>query len=101
MQRVTVEFGYVGPHPQSVTVPAGAIYADVRVIGGHGGAAEAGTCCVYVGGDGAQISGRLPVTGGEVLQLNVAQCRHGHGVNNRRAHLGARTNTRPLSPITI
>jgi hypothetical protein len=68
----TVEFGYVGPHPQPVTVPSGATYADVRVIGGHGGAATAGTCCVYVGGDGAQISGRLPVHGGEVLQVNVA-----------------------------
>jgi hypothetical protein len=69
----TVEFGYVGPHSQSVTVPAGAAYADVRVIGGHGGAANAGDCCNYVGGDGAQISGRLPVYGGEVLELNVAQ----------------------------
>jgi hypothetical protein len=68
----TVEFGYAGPYPQSVTVPSGAAYADVRVIGGHGGAATAGTCCVYAGGDGAQISGRLPVYGGEVLELNVA-----------------------------
>jgi len=68
----TVEFGYVGPRSQPVTVPSGVVYADVRVIGGHGGAATAGTCCVYAGGDGAQISGRLPVYGGEVLQLYVA-----------------------------
>jgi hypothetical protein len=68
----TVEFGYVGAHPQPVTVPSGATYADVRVIGGHGGAATAGTCCVYVGGDGAQITGRLSVHGGEVLEVYVA-----------------------------
>ena len=68
----TVDFGYVGPHPQPVTVPAGVVYADVRVIGGHGGAATAGTCCVYVGGDGAQISGRLHVYGGEAMEVSVA-----------------------------
>ena len=35
--QVTLEFGYVGPHEQYVTVPAGVHLADVRIVGGHGG----------------------------------------------------------------
>jgi hypothetical protein len=73
---VTVEFGYVGPHAQEVTVPAGTHFAEVRVIGGHGG--STGRSSQFVtGGDGAQVSGDLPVYPGQVLQLFVA----GHGRN--------------------
>jgi hypothetical protein len=67
----TVTFGYVGPMGQNVTVPAGVTYADVRVIGGHGGS-TGGTSNFVVGGDGAQVSGLLPVYPGQVLTLYVA-----------------------------
>jgi hypothetical protein len=81
---VTVEFGYVGPHVQHVTVPAGVHAAEVRVIGGHGGS-TGGTAEFVTGGDGAQITGRLPVFPGQVLSLYVA----GHGHNNDRGVPGA------------
>jgi hypothetical protein len=67
----TVTFGYVGPMGQNVTVPAGVTYADVRVIGGHGGS-TGGTSEFVEGGDGAQVSGLLPVYPGLVLTLYVA-----------------------------
>jgi hypothetical protein len=67
----TLEFGYVGPHPQEVTVPAGVHFAELRVIGGHGGG-TGGSAEFVEGGDGAQVSGRLPVSPGQLLTLMVA-----------------------------
>ena len=35
---MTLEFGDAGPHEQlPTTVPAGLNWADVRIVGGHGG----------------------------------------------------------------
>ena len=62
-------FGYTGG-PQQATVPEGANAAQVKVLGGHGGWAYA-TGGRQNGGDGAQVTGRLAVTPGQVLTLNV------------------------------
>jgi hypothetical protein len=68
---LTETFGYVGPVAQTVTVPAGASLAEVRVIGGKGGGTRTAEYSV-TGGDGAQVSGRIAVTPGQVLRLQVA-----------------------------
>jgi hypothetical protein len=71
---LTETFGYVGPVAQAVIVPAGASAAEVRVVGGKGGTTETSGRST-TGGDGAQVSGRIAVTPGQVLTLKVA----GHG----------------------
>jgi hypothetical protein len=76
---VALEFGYVGPHMQSVTVPSGVTYAQVRVIGGHGGATNRLIPTREIeGGDGAEVSGAFPVASGQQLYLYVA----GSGANS-------------------
>jgi hypothetical protein len=57
-------FYYSGSY-QKVTVPAGVNAAMVKVVGGHGGDAD------DVGGDGAQVSARVPVTSGQLLYVYV------------------------------
>jgi Glycine rich protein len=69
-------FVYIGDVSQSVVVPSGAEFADVRAIGGQGGgtvqhADKSGT--YYNGGDGAQVSGEFAVKRGEVVTVKVAQ----------------------------
>jgi hypothetical protein len=68
---VTETFGYVGPHAQQTIVPEGASVAHVRVVGGMGGSSDFNGEYV-TGGDGAQVSGPIAVTAGEVLTLKVA-----------------------------
>jgi hypothetical protein len=67
----TATYHYRGAVLQTVIVPAGASVAAVRVIGGKGGRARSGTSFI-TGGDGAQVSGRIAVTAGQVLTLAVA-----------------------------
>jgi hypothetical protein len=67
----TETFGYVGNTQQEVTVPAGADAATLRVIGGKGGG-NTQTSRFVTGGDGAQVTGQIPVRQGEVLTLEVA-----------------------------
>jgi hypothetical protein len=69
--QVTLELGYVGPHEQYVTVPAGVHLADVRIVGGHGGR-SLDPYREVEGGDGAQISGRVAVSPGQVIGVEVA-----------------------------
>jgi hypothetical protein len=66
----TETFGYVGPHPQSFTVPAGVYSVEVAVIGGKGGSAEVPGYS-FTGGDGARVHGWIGVTAGETLTLRV------------------------------
>jgi len=63
--------------PQTVVVPTGYNAAEVTVIGARGGSAQA---CVESGGDGARVTGRIPVTPGEVLTATVGGA-GGTGVN--------------------
>jgi hypothetical protein len=66
----TVEFYYAGGQAQTVVVPQTGT-AEVSVIGGHGG--ETGGSAERVsGGDGALVTGLLPVTSGELLTVYVA-----------------------------
>lgn len=81
---VTVTFGYVGPQAQNVTVPPGVTIAEVRVVAGRGGSAAPRGGVTPVGGDGAQVTGRLPVVPGRVLTLSVA----GYGGNGSRTIVG-------------
>jgi hypothetical protein len=67
----TEQFGYVGAVAQRVVVPAGAKSAEVRVIGGKGGGTKTQLNTI-TGGDGAQVSGQITVSPGEVLTLKVA-----------------------------
>jgi Bacterial Ig-like domain (group 3) len=68
---VTETFGYVGPMDQTVVVPEGAISAQLRVIGGHGGSDCRVSGCIE-GGDGAAVTGTITVAAGQVLTLQVA-----------------------------
>jgi len=68
---VTETFGYVGPMDQSTVVPQGVSSVRLRVIGGHGGADCAHGYCTG-GGDGAEVTGTIAVTAGQVLTLKVA-----------------------------
>lgn len=68
---VTETFTYQGEVTQRAVVPSGASSAELRVIGGKGGATATGVSYV-TGGDGAQVSGKVPVTPGEVLDIQVA-----------------------------
>jgi hypothetical protein len=69
-QGETVTFGYDGAHAQQVTVPYGVAWARVVVIGGHGGGTH-DVAPSTVGGDGAEVSGEIPVREGMVLTLYV------------------------------
>jgi hypothetical protein len=71
---LTETFTYVGTVAQMTTVPAGATFADVRVVGGKGGSTRSSNYHI-TGGDGAQVTGRIAVSAGQVLTLKVA----GHG----------------------
>lgn len=62
----------MGPVAQTVVVPAGVTTADVRVIGGKCGGSQTPADPYVTGGDGAQVSGRIAVTAGQVLTLKVA-----------------------------
>lgn len=73
------EFGYVGPVAQTATVPAGITAAELRIVGGMGGATES-AYHVEAGGTGAQVTGWIHVIPGEVLTLYVA----GRGGNKGR-----------------
>jgi hypothetical protein len=77
------EFGYIGPADQTVVVPDGAISAQLRVIGGHGGSDCRTSNCIE-GGDGAEVTGTITVSAGQILTLRVA----GRGGDNEG-------NTRP------
>jgi hypothetical protein len=69
----------VGAHVQEVTVPSGITWARLVVIGGRGETRT--TSPRYVkGGNGAEISGALPVNAGQHLSLYVAG-RGGKGAN--------------------
>jgi hypothetical protein len=66
-------FAYTGAE-QTYVVPAGATAVDVTAIGAAGGAGCIGTFGTQpdgTGGEGAQISGAVPVTGGETLYVEV------------------------------
>lgn len=67
-------FSYTGS-PQSAIVPAGAVTAEVTIIGGGGGSAHSysWTSGLYSrpGGSGAQIQAQVPVTPGQQLQVLV------------------------------
>jgi hypothetical protein len=69
--ELTREYGYVGPHTQTLIVPGGVTMAEVRVIGGKGGRTGAALGGV-AGGDGAQVSGLFKVHTGEDLTFYVA-----------------------------
>src|SRR5207248_6334397 len=62
----TQVFSYTGGE-QTFMVPAGASSVSVVAIGGSGG-----TSSMIAGGLGAQVSGTLSVTPGEVLYVEVA-----------------------------
>lgn len=62
-----VSFTYTGS-VQPVTVPTGASYAVADVIGGSGAGGMAG-----VGGASDALSGRVPVSPGETLEVLVGQ----------------------------
>jgi hypothetical protein len=67
----TETFHYTG-QPQPVTVPGGFDLAVVRVVGGKGGSTYASIPAEWItGGDGAQVTGRLPVAAGQVLTVEV------------------------------
>jgi hypothetical protein len=73
---VTETFSYRGHLAQSVVVPAGTTVAEVRAIGGKGGGAYENSDHsgeYYTGGDGAQVSGEIAVTPGQVLTVKVAE----------------------------
>jgi hypothetical protein len=68
---VSETFHYAGPVAQTVTVPPRAVSARVTIFGGHGGASCRGTAC-HTGGDGAEVTGTLPVAAGQLLTVSVA-----------------------------
>jgi hypothetical protein len=76
--KVTETFASTGSE-QSFTVPAGVTSVRVHAIGEAGGAGMEGefSSSAPAGGDGAAVSGELPVTPGEVLYVEVA----GRGFN--------------------
>jgi hypothetical protein len=78
---VTETFGYAGEVTQTAVVPVGATLAQVAVIAGKGGGTK-GLRTHVTGGDGAQVSGQIAVSAGEVLRLQVA----GHGGNANYNH---------------
>ncbi len=69
-QAATQTFNYTGGE-QTFTVPAGITSLEVTAIGGHGGSAAA------AGGTAAQVTGKLNVTPGETLYVEVG----GNGAN--------------------
>jgi Ricin-type beta-trefoil lectin domain len=79
-QDWTVEFGYAGEFVYYPKMPITGT-AEVSVIGGHGG--ETGGSSERVsGGDGALVTGLLPVTYGETLKIYVAgRGQDGNGSN--------------------
>lgn len=54
------------------TVPSNATAVEVQAVGGTGGGESEVACTPYCGGAGAIVTGRLPVTAGEVLTVQVA-----------------------------
>ena len=75
-------FRYTGS-PQTATVPAGAHFAAVRVIGGHGGTTSLGNGYELAAGDGAEVTGLLPVTPGQSITVKVAgRGGEGNGVSH-------------------
>ena len=67
-------FLFAGPVAQTATAPPEAVAAEVHVIGAVGGGTwpNPDHSGPYVtGGDGAEVSGRIAVTPGEVLTLRV------------------------------
>jgi hypothetical protein len=66
----TETFTYQGAVSQTAVVPADVSMADVRVVGGKGGGSHSGDTYI-TGGDGAQVSGVIAVTPGEVLTVEV------------------------------
>ncbi len=60
----TQTFNYTGGE-QTFTVPAGVTSVEVTAVGGHGGSAAAS------GGAAAQVTGKLSVTPGETLYVEV------------------------------
>ena len=79
-------FSYTGS-PQSVIVPAGAVTAEVTIIGGVGGSTHSysWTSGLYSrpGGSGAEVQAELPVTPGEQLSVLVG----GTGVSGYAADI--------------
>jgi hypothetical protein len=69
-QATTQTFNYTGGE-QTFTVPAGVTSVEVTAVGGHGGSATAS------GGAAAQVTGKLSVTPGETLYVEVG----GNGQN--------------------
>jgi hypothetical protein len=70
-----VVFSYIGPVAQTAIVPPGAGAVDVRVTGGRGGGTwpyEDHSGAYVTGGDGAQVSGQIAVSPGEIMTLRVA-----------------------------
>jgi hypothetical protein len=84
----TQTFTYTGSS-QYLTVPEGATEMQFRVVGGQGGKtiAEAGSNVWFKGGDGADITGRAPVTPGQRLIVFVGQY-GGNGDYNRNPGQG-------------
>jgi len=72
----TETFHFDGPVTQTVVVPEGATTAEVRAIGGKGGA----TWSLHdrrgdhsTGGDGAEVSGTLAVKAGQLMRIQVGE----------------------------
>jgi Bacterial Ig-like domain (group 3) len=63
----SLTFNFTGG-AQTAVVPTGFNAAEVTVIGARGGSS---VICVASGGDGAQVTGRIPVTPGELLVATV------------------------------
>ncbi|MGH2871121.1 MAG: hypothetical protein ACRDL5_01505, partial [Solirubrobacteraceae bacterium] len=73
---------YTTPGEQTFTVPAGVTALTVNATGGQGGASGGLNLDTYVcpGGDGAVVSGVLPVSGGQVLYAEVGGAGTGGGI---------------------
>jgi len=63
-------FGYTGSQV-SVTVPQGVNVARLDVVGAHGGPANQFAGSPKPGGDGAEITGQIAVTAGQVFTVRV------------------------------
>jgi hypothetical protein len=67
----TDTYRYTGKS-QTVVVPADINAIEVRVVGGHGGRSSGvASSTGYVGGDGAQVAGRIAVKAGQTLTVDV------------------------------
>ncbi|MGA9874752.1 MAG: choice-of-anchor D domain-containing protein [Solirubrobacteraceae bacterium] len=77
---VTQTFSSIGTE-QSFTVPAGVSSVRVNAIGeaGEAGQDDSPFEAAAPGGDGASVTGQLPVTAGETLYVEVAAPRSGSG----------------------